>query len=41
MKERPAHDVTLLLSRVGEGDNSAPGKLLELGGFLRACKVNR
>ncbi len=30
MKERPAHDVTLLLSRVSEGDNSAPGKLLEL-----------
>ncbi len=30
MKERPAHDVTLLLSRVSDGDNSAPGKLLEL-----------
>ena len=30
MTERPAHDVTLLLSRVSEGDNSAPGKLLEL-----------
>jgi RNA polymerase sigma-70 factor (ECF subfamily) len=30
MKERPAHDVTLLLARVSEGDNSAPGKLLEL-----------
>lgn len=30
MSERPAHDVTLLLSRVSEGDNSAPGKLLEL-----------
>ena len=28
--ERPAHDVTLLLARVSEGDNSAPGKLLEL-----------
>lgn len=30
MTERPTHDVTLLLSRVSEGDNSAPGKLLEL-----------
>lgn len=30
MSECPAHDVTLLLSRVSEGDNSAPGKLLEL-----------
>ncbi|HSS18997.1 MAG TPA: sigma-70 family RNA polymerase sigma factor [Pyrinomonadaceae bacterium] len=30
MNDRPAHDVTLLLSRVSEGDNSAPGKLLEL-----------
>ena len=30
MAEHPAHDVTLLLSRVSEGDNSAPGKLLEL-----------
>ena len=30
MTEGPAHDVTLLLSRVSEGDNSAPGKLLEL-----------
>ena len=30
MKERLTHDVTLLLSRVSEGDNSAPGKLLEL-----------
>ena len=30
MKERPAHDVTLLLARVSQGDNSAPGKLLEL-----------
>ena len=28
--ERPAHDVTVLLNRVSEGDNSAPGKLLEL-----------
>jgi RNA polymerase sigma-70 factor, ECF subfamily len=30
MKERRAHDVTLLLARVSEGDNSAPGRLLEL-----------
>ena len=30
MKERPAHDVTVLLNRVSAGDNSAPGKLLEL-----------
>ena len=30
MHERPAHDVTLLLARVSQGDNSAPGKLLEL-----------
>jgi hypothetical protein len=30
MKDRSTHDVTLLLSRVSEGDNSAPGKLLEL-----------
>ena len=30
MKERPAHDVTVLLTRVGAGDESAPGKLLEL-----------
>jgi RNA polymerase sigma factor (TIGR02999 family) len=30
MKKPPAHDVTLLLSRVSEGDNSAPDKLLEL-----------
>lgn len=30
MTDRPVHDVTLLLSRVSEGDNSAPGKLLEL-----------
>jgi RNA polymerase sigma factor (TIGR02999 family) len=30
MKERPAHDVTLLLNRVGAGDKRAPGKLLEL-----------
>ena len=30
MTDRPAHDVTLLLSRASEGDNSAPGKLLEL-----------
>ena len=30
MKERPAHDVTVLLTRVSAGDNSAPGKLLEL-----------
>lgn len=30
MNERHSHDVTLLLSRVSEGDNSAPGKLLEL-----------
>src|SRR5260370_2147045 len=30
MKGRPAHDVTLLLARVSEGDNSAAGKLLEL-----------
>ena len=30
MSEHPTHDVTLLLSRVSEGDNSAPGKLLEL-----------
>jgi len=30
MKERPAHDVTLLLARVSEGDSSAPGKLLEV-----------
>jgi len=30
LKEHPAHDVTLLLNRVSEGDNSAPGKLLEL-----------
>src|SRR6476620_6771133 len=30
MKERPTHDVTVLLSRVNAGDESAPGKLLEL-----------
>jgi RNA polymerase sigma-70 factor (ECF subfamily) len=30
MNQHPAHDVTLLLSRVSAGDNSAPGKLLEL-----------
>lgn len=30
MKERPAHDVTVLLTRVSAGDESAPGKLLEL-----------
>jgi RNA polymerase sigma factor (TIGR02999 family) len=30
MNDHPAHDVTLLLSRVSEGDNSAPAKLLEL-----------
>jgi RNA polymerase sigma factor (TIGR02999 family) len=30
MKERPAHDVTVLLNRVSAGDQSAPGKLLEL-----------
>ena len=28
--ERPAHDVTVLLTRVSAGDESAPGKLLEL-----------
>ena len=30
MKNRPPHDVTVLLTRVGAGDESAPGKLLEL-----------
>ena len=30
MKERPTHDVTVLLTRVSAGDESAPGKLLEL-----------
>ncbi len=30
MSQRPPQDVTLLLARVSEGDNSAPGKLLEL-----------
>ena len=30
MKERPPHDVTVLLTRVSAGDESAPGKLLEL-----------
>ena len=30
MKERPAHDVTVLFTRVSAGDNSAPGELLEL-----------
>ncbi len=30
MTERPPHDVTVLLSRVSAGDESAPGKLLEL-----------
>jgi len=28
--ERPAHDLTVLLNRVSAGDESAPGKLLEL-----------
>lgn len=28
--KRPAHDVTVLLTRVSAGDESAPGKLLEL-----------
>jgi RNA polymerase sigma factor (TIGR02999 family) len=30
INERPAHDVTVLLTRVSAGDESAPGKLLEL-----------
>jgi len=30
MSERPTHDVTVLLTRVSAGDESAPGKLLEL-----------
>jgi RNA polymerase sigma-70 factor (ECF subfamily) len=30
MNERPSHDVTVLLARVSAGDESAPGKLLEL-----------
>ena len=30
MNDRPAHDVTLLLTRVNAGDPSAPGRLLEL-----------
>ena len=30
MNERPAHDVTVLLASVSAGDESAPGKLLEL-----------
>jgi RNA polymerase sigma-70 factor (ECF subfamily) len=30
LAEHATHDVTLLLNRVSEGDNSAPGKLLEL-----------
>lgn len=30
MNERPPHDVTVLLTRVSAGDESAPGKLLEL-----------
>ena len=30
MSDRPAHDVTVLLTRVNAGDPSAPGKLLDL-----------
>ena len=30
MTDRPAHDVTVLLTRVNAGDPSAPGRLLEL-----------
>ena len=30
MKDPPTHEVTVLLSRVSAGDESAPGKLLEL-----------
>lgn len=30
MSERSPRDVTVLLARVGAGDASAPGKLLEL-----------
>ena len=30
MKKPPEHEVTVLLTRVGAADESAPGKLLEL-----------
>jgi RNA polymerase sigma-70 factor (ECF subfamily) len=49
MDERPAHDVTVLLKRVNAGDESAPGKLLELvyadlrhlaGAYMRGERAN-